>query len=62
LILRDIAIASLVFEKNALVGDEFAKSVAIFARIAIDVANFRKFLTVRLGDVKDICRPEPDSG
>jgi hypothetical protein len=45
-----------------LVGDEFAKSVAIFARIAIDVANFRKFLTVRMGDVEDICRPEPDSG
>jgi hypothetical protein len=33
-----------VFEKNALLGDEFVEPVAVFAWIAIDVADFRQFL------------------
>ena len=44
-----------------MVGDEFAEPLAIFARIAVDVANFRKFLTVCLADVEYICGAEPDS-
>jgi hypothetical protein len=51
-----------VFEKNTLVSDEFPEPVAVFARIAIDVSNSRKFLTVRLADVEHVRGPEPDSG
>ena len=35
-----------VFEKDASVDDEFAEPVSVFAGIAIDVADFREFLTV----------------
>ena len=49
-------------EKDALVSHEFTEPVAIFARIAIDVANFRKFLTARLTYVEHVRGPEPDSG
>ena len=40
----------------------FAKSLAVLAWIAINVPDFRKFLTVRLADVEHVRGPEPDSG
>jgi hypothetical protein len=40
-----------VFEKNALLSDEFTEPVTVFAGIAVDVADFRKFFTVRLANV-----------
>jgi hypothetical protein len=44
-----------------LVGDEFAEPVAIFARVAIDAADFGKFFAVRLADVEDIGGAKVDS-
>src|ERR1700728_1011790 len=43
-----------VFEKYALLSVEFTEPVAVFAGIAIDVADFRKLLTVRLANVEHV--------
>ena len=51
-----------VFEKNALVSNELSEPFAVFARIAVDVADCRKFLPVRLADVEHIRGAEADSG
>ncbi len=41
-----------VFERDALLGDEFRKPLAMFARIALYAADFRQRLAVRLADVE----------
>ena len=49
-----------VFESDALLRDEFRKALTVLAGIAVDAADCRQLLAVRLADIEHVGRAESD--
>jgi len=50
-----------MFKSDALLGNKLRNALTVLARLAVDAAYCRKFLAVRLADVKDVRRAKSDS-